>query len=313
VKSSSELLNEYHETGSELAFRELVERYIGLVYSAALRLLDGDTHLAEDVAQSVFIDLSQKAGSLGKDVALGGWLHRRTFNIAAPLLRSNRRRQAREKAAMENDTMQNCPSDELAHLAPVLDEAINALPTEERTTVVMRFFEQQSFRSIGVALGISDDAAQKRVTRALERLHVLLRQRGVTLAVPAVAAALAADSLTAAPAGLAASITGGVLGGSISSGVVTSDLIKAIAMTKLKAGLVGVVLLGGGAAILVQMNSTNQRLRMEVKQLRAQQHVATQPAGPNAEGSSSTINRASEKQPSDAELLRLRLGVSHNY
>ena len=207
---------------------------------------------------------------------------------------------------MENDAMQNTPSEQLAQFAPVLDEAINELSAEDRLAVLMRFFERQSFSSIGLALGITDDTAQKRVSRALEKLHVLLRKRGVTLTIPAVAAALAADSLTAAPAGLASTIAGGVLGGSISGGVLTSNLIHQIAMTKMKGSLIGAVLLVGGGAVLLQMNSTIGRLRSEIGQLRAQQQKVSQSVAPAFFNSTSAISQPSMAQPSQPEVLRLR-------
>jgi DNA-directed RNA polymerase specialized sigma24 family protein len=73
---SQTLLAEYARNGSEPAFRELVARYLDLVYSTALRSVGGDTHLAEDVAQIVFVNLARKARWLPSDVLLGGWLHR---------------------------------------------------------------------------------------------------------------------------------------------------------------------------------------------------------------------------------------------
>ena len=60
----SELLGRYAGTRSEDAFAELVRRHVNLVYSAALRQVNGDAHLAQDVAQTVFTDLARKAGSL---------------------------------------------------------------------------------------------------------------------------------------------------------------------------------------------------------------------------------------------------------
>jgi DNA-directed RNA polymerase specialized sigma24 family protein len=99
MTESQTLLAEYASTGSEVAFRELVTRYLGLVYSTALRLVEGDTHLAEDVAQTVFTDLARRARGLSTEVMLGGWLHRRTFNVAAPLMRAQRCRKSREREA----------------------------------------------------------------------------------------------------------------------------------------------------------------------------------------------------------------------
>src|SRR5215472_13594674 len=101
MRDSRTLLAEYVGEGSETAFRGLVDSYVGLVYSTALRLVDGDTHRAKDVTQTVFTDLAHKARSLPKSVMLGGWLHRNTCFVASKLLRGERRRLFRERQAAE--------------------------------------------------------------------------------------------------------------------------------------------------------------------------------------------------------------------
>src|SRR5262245_52182732 len=100
LTDSQSLLREYVKSGSEPAFRELVERYIDLVYSAALRLADGDTHLAQDVTQTVFADLARMARGLSDKVMLGGWLHRHTCYVVANFRRSERRRLNRERQSV---------------------------------------------------------------------------------------------------------------------------------------------------------------------------------------------------------------------
>jgi RNA polymerase sigma factor (sigma-70 family) len=107
MTESQKLLAEYAEHGSEAAFRELVVRYINLVYSTARRLVGGDAHLAEDVAQTVFIGLARKAGTLSKEVMLGGWLHQHTYHVATRAMRTERRRRARERQAVELNAMHN--------------------------------------------------------------------------------------------------------------------------------------------------------------------------------------------------------------
>src|SRR3954471_22982526 len=107
MTESRQLLLEYARTNSELAFRELVTRYVDLVYSTAIRLVDGDTHLAEDVAQTVFVHLARKARTLPRDVMLGGWLHQDTRFVAARAMRTERRRQSRERQAVEMNTLQD--------------------------------------------------------------------------------------------------------------------------------------------------------------------------------------------------------------
>jgi DNA-directed RNA polymerase specialized sigma24 family protein len=80
------------QTGSERAFRELVERHVDLVYSTALRKVAGDSHLAQDITQTVFCDLARKASALPSGVILAGWLYRHTCLKSAETIRAERRR-----------------------------------------------------------------------------------------------------------------------------------------------------------------------------------------------------------------------------
>src|SRR5215510_3880416 len=210
---SHQLLAEYRATGSDEAFRELVGGYIDLVYSAAVRLVNNDTHLAEDVTQTVFLDLARLARTLSPNVMLGGWLHRHTCFVASKSLRAQRRRQLREQHAVEMNSMDQQTGTEFASVASLLDDAINQLGAEDRTAILARFFEQRDFRAVGEALGSTEEAARKRVNRALEKLHLLLKQRGVTLSVAALGSALTTEAVTAAPAGLAAGVAASAVAG----------------------------------------------------------------------------------------------------
>src|SRR2546425_3061558 len=140
MTDSQKLLAEYAANGSEAAFRELVARYINLVYSTALRLVGGNRQLAEDVSQTVFINLAKKGGDLSPKVMLGGWLHQHTFHVATKTMRGEFRRQAREREAVEMNMLQD--DSNWRQLAPVIDEAITELPAEDRTAILLRFFEQ---------------------------------------------------------------------------------------------------------------------------------------------------------------------------
>src|SRR5436190_14552335 len=159
VTESQKLLANYSETGSEPAFRELLTRYTDLVYSAAVRLVGGDAHLAKDVSQTVFIDLARKAPKLPKGVMLGGWLHHHTVFVAATMIRGERRRRLRERQAVEMNAIPDHTEAHLAQVEPVLDEAIDQLATEDRTAIMLRFFEQLDFHSLGETLGSSEEAA----------------------------------------------------------------------------------------------------------------------------------------------------------
>src|ERR1043166_2093174 len=207
VQTSQTLLADYSRNGSDRAFRELVSSYINFVYSTALRLVEGDTHFAEDISQTVFADLARKARALPEDVKLGGWLHRHTCFVARKALRRERRRKARERRAVELQSIEDYNEENLGHLAALLDEAINNLRAEDRSAVVLRFFEQLDFRSIGDALGSTEDAARMRVTRALEKLAALLKRRGVTLSIAGLGFVLGTKVASAAPFGLASNIS----------------------------------------------------------------------------------------------------------
>ncbi len=302
------LVAEYVRSGSESAFRELVTSYFGLVYSTALRLVGGDSHLAQDVAQMVFTDLARKAHSLSSGVMLGGWLHQRTFNIAAPMMRAERRRQVRERAAVEMDATQKDSAAVLARITSVLDQAIMQLGNDDRTAIVLRFFERRDFRSIGAALGSTDDAAQKRVARALEKLHFLLKHQGVTLSAAALVTCLGSEALTAAPAAMAASIAGTAFASAGGSGGTALPLFKILTAGKIKAGLIGAVVLVGVATPLLVQHQTRTKLLEENQALRHQTELLGQTAAENQRLSNLLAEATAEKLNSarTSELLRLR-------
>ncbi len=195
----SSLLREYVESGSEPAFRQLVTRYIDLVYSVALRRAAGDAHRAQDIAQTVFIDLARKAPTLPGDVMLGGWLHKHCCFVASTVNRTETRRAAREQEAAAMETPHTLEA-AWTELAPALDDAIQQLDDEDRQAVILRFFERKDFRAIGEAMGASENAAQKRVARAIEKLRASLGQAGVALSGAALATLLSDNALAAAPA-----------------------------------------------------------------------------------------------------------------
>ncbi len=266
---SRKLLADYAENGSEPAFRELVSRYINLVYSTALRLAGGNRPLAEDVTQTVFIKLAGMARTISPEAMLGGWLHQHTFHVATKAVRAEQRRQNRENEAAHMNALNDHPNASLREAAPILDEAITQLGEEDRTAILLRYFEQRDFRAVGAALGSNEDAARMRVNRALDKLQGILKSRGVTLSATALGTALAAEAVIAAPAGLAATVTGAVLAGSAAAaGGISATLIKVMAITKLK--LVASGIMAGLAAAVVVQTQNVAKLREQNDQLQKQ-------------------------------------------
>jgi RNA polymerase sigma factor (sigma-70 family) len=200
MTEDAEWLSRFATTGDEAAFRELVARHFDLVYSVALRQLNGDTHLARDVAQTVFTDLARKADSLPRNTVLSGWLYQAARFAAAKTSRAERRRRAREQEAfaMQDNTTESTP--DWDQLRPVLDSAMGQLSSKDRNAVLLRYFKGEDFRSVGATLGLSADAAQKRVTRALNSLRTILIRRGITVSASALALLLTTSTVQSAPA-----------------------------------------------------------------------------------------------------------------
>jgi RNA polymerase sigma factor (sigma-70 family) len=289
MNDDADLLRQYARNRSECAFEELVRRYLPLVYSTALRSGSGDEALARDVAQTVFIDLARRADALGGEGPLAGWLYAATRLAASTALRGERRRQLREQAAlaMQEPHMPPSSEHERAELRSVLDEAMGELEPAERHAILLRFFQAKQLKDVGAALGISEDAARMRVSRSLEKLHAVLDQRGLALGAAALAAALAAETATAMPEGLAAGIVGSALAKTALAPAATLTL-KTLGMTTLQKALIVVTVAALGAAavhqarqaarLLADVNSLRQRvapLSQQVAQLQLEREAAT--------------------------------------
>ena len=255
------LVQEFAAHRSEPAFATLVDRHLGLVHSAAWRQV-GDAQLAEDITQAVFIILARKAGSLGAKTVLAAWLYRTTHYAAADVLKTRRRREQREQEAYMQSTV-NQPDADAAwtQLAPLLDDALAELGETDRAALVLRFFENKTAGEIAAALRIKEGAAQRRVTRALEKLRAIFVKRGVTLTATAIAGAVTANSVQAAPVGMAVTVTaaaakGAAIGTSIVALVKGTSNLMAWAKYKFLAGIGAAVLAVGGIAVVA--NSTNK-------------------------------------------------------
>ena len=275
MTDDAELLRQYAQAGSEDAFAELVQRYLPVVYASALRQTGGDAELAKDVCQTVCIDLARKARSLLGHDLLVGWLFTATRFAAASMVRENRRRQAREFVAVSMREDNSEPAEESwnSQLAPVLDTALAELSSEDRNAILLRFFQGKPLKEVGALLGLNEDAARMRVTRAVDKLHHLLKTRGVTVPAAALGSYLAAEAVIAPPAGLAAAISTAALAGtSVAAATVTAT--KAIAMTTLHKSIIG-------ATIAVAITGGIYEAR-QAAQLRGQVEILQQQQGPLA-------------------------------
>jgi len=250
-QTDQQLLRDYAGHRSEPAFAELVRRHVDLVHSAAVRMVR-DAHLAEDVTQGVFLALAHQAGQLTDRPVLSGWLHRTAQNLAANTVRADVRRRVREQeAALMNELSAPAPNASWEEIAPQLDAALGELTETDRDAVLLRYFERKSAREMAGLLGLSDEAAQKRVNRAVERLRDHFAKRKVTIGAGGLAVVISANAVQAAPAGFVPVAAPAAVGGS------TLTLLKIMAMTKLQAGLLAGILVTAAVTttVVVKMHA----------------------------------------------------------
>ena len=272
-----ELLRKYATRHSEEAFATLVRRHIDLVYTAALRHTRNH-HQAQEVTQAVFLVLARKAGSLNPRTVLAGWLFQTARLTAANYVRGEIRRVRREQEAC----MQSDPNDQTEeswrHVAPILNEIIGDLREKDRDAIVLRFLQGKDYREVAAVLGATEEAAQMRVSRALEKMRKMFTRRGVVLSAAALGSAIAAQGTQAAPAGLAATVAAGAMhGAALTASTLTlaEGTLKIMAWTKAKVVIsAGVVVLLAfqhhqNAVQAVQIAAARQKLDGQAQALAA--------------------------------------------
>lgn len=316
--SDRELLRVYAQQGSEEAFAALAQRHLDLVYWTALRQVRSP-QLAEEVAQSVFADLARRADQMKPDCILTAWLYRVTRCAAIDVVRGESRRRRREQAASRLAETEP-PETAWAAVEPLLDEALERLGQTDRSAILLRYFANKSLREVGEELRISEDAAQKRVSRAIESLRQFFSRRGVAIGSAGLVALLSTQAASAAPAGLGAAIAAGLSGATASSagalGAGTIGFTKTIVMTttqKLVVAAVVAASIGTGVYQCHRASRSESESRSQRQQLGTMNQQVQQLAQERDEASNTLAGaqqQIEQLRRDSAELPKLRAEVA---
>jgi RNA polymerase sigma factor (sigma-70 family) len=296
-QTDSLLLKAYVERRLEAAFNELVHRHVDLVYSAAIRMVR-DPHLAEDVTQGAFIALARQASELVERATLAGWLHRTAQNIAAQTVRTTERRRAREQEAFAmSERISTSPDVGWEQIELHLDAALGELSDADRDAVVLRYFHKKSAAEIATILGVSDDAAQKRVSRAVEKLREVFAKNKITIGAGSLGILISANAVQAAPVGLATKILAATSGLTVTAGItmIQKLLIAGFAAVAIGGGIYSFHLQKQVAALQERQTSLNQQI---VQMSQERDDAKSQLAAAQRENE--------QRQNNQDELLRLR-------
>jgi len=311
-----ELLSRYATEHSEAAFAELTQRHVDLVYSAALRLVNGDVHSAQDVTQQVFTEVARQAKALARHPALVGWLYTTARQMALRANRTEQRRKAREQEANTmNELLQDdSPPADWTRLRPVLEDAMHELDEKDRHALLLRFFQNRSLKEVGAVLNLTDNAARMRVERALDKLREKLARHGISTTAEALGTAMAVNAVQAAPAGFAAQVAAAAVAGGTVQVSTALTAAKAITMTTLQKTIVAAALAAAAGSGLyavrqgAQLREHIQTLEQkqapyaeQVRQLEQERNAATNQLAALREENA----RLSSRQDS-RELLKLR-------
>lgn len=299
--TDQELLDDYARRASEMAFTELVHRHVDFVYSVAMRITR-DSASAQDITQNVFIAVAKKAKHLTNRPILAGWLHQTTRNIAINTVRTAARRRVHEQeAATMNELLTSANQLSWADISPEIDKAIAGLSDSDRDAILLRYFQRKTAHEIALIFGIGDEAAQKRVNRAVERLRESLTRRGLNIGAAAgLALMISVNAVQSAPAEFASSLAASVLT-SLAAFQSTAAVIvgKLLALSTLAKAFLGATLVAAAATGFYEARRVTQARNSDLvypadKNSRAGLALQSKPGPP----SNSPVMPASQPQTS---------------
>jgi len=165
-KNETSLISERGKAG----FQRLVQEHYRFVFGVCYSILV-NVHDAEDATQETLIKGFLKSGSLRDPSQFRPWIQRVARNLCIDLLR---RRKVHKPPVADDPSIQSVQD---RHAQQDLEQAIQCLPAELRTPLLMYYFDSQSAKAIAETLNISHSGACQRLRLARQQLHVMLTKR----------------------------------------------------------------------------------------------------------------------------------------
>ena len=160
------------------AFDELVERYQGPLFNAALRIT-GSVDDAMDATQNAFVRAFEKLDTFNPRYRFFSWIYRIVINQSINLV-DRRRGEALQDLEPQHPGAD--PEDDYRdrEVARALERGLMELNAEHRAVIVLKHIEGLSYQNIAEVLQIPEKTVKSRLFSARQRLRLILRERGVT-------------------------------------------------------------------------------------------------------------------------------------
>lgn len=180
-KASEASLVARAQRGDSAAFEELVGRHHGAIFNLAFRMLN-ESDEAEGVTQTVFVTAYEKLADYDSAHRFFSWIYRIAVNESIDRIG---RRQKQVELDPELVSGEPTPEEDRQRheLTERIDRAVNTLQPELRVVIIMRHFEDLSYRQMGYVLGIPEKTVKSRLYSARRRLAAVLAERGFGQAV----------------------------------------------------------------------------------------------------------------------------------
>jgi len=179
--ATDEIIVERALTGDAEAFGELVRRWERRIFALTYGML-GREEDARDATQETFLSAFRNLRNFRGEAKVSSWLHRIAVNQC---ISRQRRSKVRSESALDEEQESSFAtplSYSPAHVAEGRQEtaavrcAINSLPVELRQVVVMKEFEELTFREIADALDLPLSTVKSRLYTALKQLQMRLQK-----------------------------------------------------------------------------------------------------------------------------------------